>query len=142
MNNLMIRRHPLSVMNDLDNVMDAVFGDLSLRSANKVPAVDVVEEDTRYLLKADIPGFDEKEVEIKIDGQLLTISGKAAAATEGKQAEWLIRERRAAAFCRSFTLPRDVDSEGIKANSAKGVLTVELPKNPKAQPRTIDIKTV
>lgn len=146
MNNLMIRRHPLSVMNDLDNVMDAVFGNLAGsaldRSISKVPAVDVVEEDTRYLLKADIPGFDEKDVEIKVDGQLLTISAKTEVAADEKKPDWLIRERRAAAFCRSFTLPRDVDNDGIKASSAKGVLTVELPKNPKAQPRTIDIKSI
>ena len=146
MSNLMIRnRHPLSMMSDLDQVMDAVFGDLagaSLgRSISKVPAVDVTEEDNRYVLKADIPGYDEKDVEIKVDGQLLTISGKTEAAKDEKQPGWLIRERRGTSFCRSFTLPRDVDTEAIKATSAKGVLQVELPKNPKAQPRTIDIKS-
>ena len=150
MSNLMIRRHPLSVMSELDNVMDAVFGDLSLgnlnRGISKVPAVDVTEEEGRYLLTADIPGFDEKDVEIKVDGQLLTISGKteakAESGAEDQKTGWLIRERASSSFCRGFTLPRDVDHEHIKASSAKGVLTVELPKNPKAQARTIDIPSV
>ncbi len=138
----MIRRHPINVLSDLDQVMDAVFSDMGnslSRSISKVPAVDVTEEENRYLLKADIPGFDEKDVEIKVEGLLLTISGKTEVAKDDKKPGWLIRERQSATFCRSFTLPRDVDQENIKASSAKGVLSVELPKNPKAQPRTIGI---
>ena len=143
MSNLIIRKN---VLGDLDRMMDAVFGDFSnLRSASRIPAVDVSETDTEYLVQADIPGFAENEVEIKVDDQLLTISGKHAEAeskTEAKEKApaWLIRERRSASFVRSFTLPADVEKEQIEAKVANGVLTIHLPKSPKAQPRTIDIK--
>ena len=145
MSNLFIRNaRPLSALGDLDRMMDAVFGDLgNTRAGSRIPAVDVAEEDTRYVVNADIPGFAENEVEIKVDDQLLTISGKHAEA-EGsdadKKANWLIRERRNTSFVRSFTLPTDVEKDQIKAHVANGLLSIELPKAPKAQPRTIDIK--
>ena len=146
MSNLIIRNaHPLHMMGDLDRMMDAVFGNLgSNAAASRIPAVDVHEEDNRYLVKADIPGFAESEIEIKVDEQLLTISGKHQEAAEApeaaKKSNWLIRERHDSAFVRSFTLPRDVEKDQIKAQVAHGLLTIELPKTPKAQPRTIDIQ--
>ena len=146
MSNLFIRNaRPLSALGDLDRMMDAVFGDLgNPHAGSRIPAVDVVEEDTRYLVNADIPGFSENEVEIKVDDQLLTISGKHAEAEEtadaAKKSHWLIRERRNTSFVRSFTLPTDVEKDQIKAHVANGQLSIELPKAPKAQPRTIDIQ--
>lgn len=141
MSNLILRNN---VLGDLDRMMDAVFGDIgSTRSYSRIPAVDVVETDAGYELKADIPGFAEKDVEIKVDDQLLTISGKheEAEAKEGKdKSGWLMRERRSASFVRSFTLPTDVEKDHISATVSNGLLTVSLPKTPKAQPRLIDVK--
>lgn len=137
---MMIRTRPVNVLGDLDRVMDAVFGDLG-HNGSRTPAVDVTEESTRYLVHADIPGFAENEVEIKVDDQLLTISGKLSENAETDQKPtWLLRERRSASFARSFTLPTDVEKDQIVAKVNKGVLTIELPKSPKAQPRTIDIQ--
>ena len=137
---MMIRTRPVNVLGDLDRVMDAVFGDLS-HNNSRTPAVDVIEEATRYLVQADIPGFAENEVEIKVDDQLLTISGKLTESAEAEQKPtWLLRERRSASFARSFTLPSDVERDQIVAKVSKGILTVELPKSPKALPRTIDIQ--
>jgi len=143
MTNLIVRNRPLNVLNDLDRMVDAFFGNPGLafdRSLNRLPAIDVNEDDKQYTLVADIPGLSEKDVEIKIDDQLLTISNKQSEESESKKEGFVIRERYARSFSRSFTLPNDVNVDGISASSAEGVLTVVLPKTPKAQAKLIDVK--
>jgi HSP20 family protein len=143
MTNLIVRNRPLNVLNDLDRMVDAFFGNPGLaldRGLNRLPSIDVSEDDKQYTLTADIPGLSEKDVEIKVDDQLLTISSKQAEEKEEKKDGYLIRERRASSFSRSFTLPSDVDAETISAKSSEGVLTVTLPKQAKAQPKLIDVK--
>ena len=141
MTNLIVRNRPLNVLNDLDRMVDAFFGNPGLdRGLNRLPSIDVSEDDKQYTLKADIPGLSEKDVEIKVDDQLLTISSKQTEERDEKSDGYLIRERRASSFSRSFTLPSDVDAETISAKSSEGVLTVTLPKQAKAQPKVIDVK--
>jgi len=108
----------------------------------------VKETDNEYVMTLEVPGLSEKDVEIKLDDQLLTISSRKVEEKEEKSKEkdeeksaWLIKERKEYAFARSFTVPRDVDREAISARSEHGVLTVVLPKTEKVKPRLIEVQS-
>lgn len=110
-------------------------------SAN-VPAIDFAEEDNRYVLTAELPGLGDKDVELSLVEDVLTIKGEKKDEREEKGAGFRVSERRYGAFRRSFRLPDDVDAEKIAASFKKGVLTVELPKLPEAaaKAKKIEIK--
>ncbi len=97
------------------------------------PAMDLVEKDKEYEITAELPGIDEKNVEIKLTNNTLTIKGEKEEAKEDKQKDYYLSERRYGSFQRSFTVPEGVDGSKIEANFAKGVLTVTLPKTAEAQ---------
>jgi HSP20 family protein len=97
------------------------------------PAFDVVEKDKEYEVTAELPGIDEKNVEIKLTNHLLTIKGEKSEAKEEKDKDYFLSERRFGSFQRSFQIPEGVDADKIEANFAKGVLTVRLPKTAEAQ---------
>lgn len=144
MNSLILRNsnRPLSVLDQMDRILDSFFTDStgSLHSASRHPAVDVRGDEKEYVMTVDIPGLSEKDVEIKLDDNLLTISRKAEETREESEATWYMRERRTLDFARSFTIPKDVDREAIGARAENGVLTITLPKSEKAKPRMIDIR--
>lgn len=100
------------------------------------PAVDLVEKDGGWELTAELPGLDEKNVEVTVAGGVLTIRGEKQEAKEEKEKEYHLSERRYGAFRRSFRLPEGVDTDGIAAGYANGVLTVTLPKSAEAQQGT------
>jgi HSP20 family protein len=110
-----------------------------------MPAVDVREEASRFVLEAEIPGVSEKDVEVKVEENLLTLSS-VKTVNEEREAEgaggFIIRERKRGGFSRSFVLPKEADKERISASYANGVLTLEIPKLPKEEPRSIQIKSV
>jgi len=97
------------------------------------PAVDLVEKEDAYEITAELPGLDEKDVEIKLSGRTLTIKGEKSEEKEEKQKDYYLSERRYGSFQRSFQLPHGVDADAIDASFAKGVLTVRLPKTAEAQ---------
>jgi HSP20 family protein len=107
------------------------------------PAVDIVEKDNAYEVTAELPGMDEKNIEVKLDNGGLTIKGEKREEKEEKQKGYHLQERRFGSFERYFAIPDGVDSDKIEANFKKGVLTVELPKKPEAQKpvKKIDVKT-
>ncbi len=98
-----------------------------------VPAMDVVEKDDAYEITAELPGIEEKDVEIKLANRTLTLKGEKSEHREGKQKDYYLSERRYGSFQRSFQLPDGVDSDRIEAIFAKGVLTVKLPKSAEAK---------
>ena len=106
------------------------------------PAVDIVEKDDAYEVKADLPGVDEKGIEVKLTDDSLTIKGEQQEEKEEKQTDYYLRERHFGSFERSFVLPEGVDRDKIEASFRKGVLTVKLPKKPEARKaaRKIDVK--
>jgi HSP20 family protein len=130
----------------LDREIDSLFDDLSENNFwafdNKYPRVDVREEKDSYVLEADLPGLSEKDIEVRVEHNLLTISSSKKEEKEEKKEGYLMRERRAYSFARSFTLPDDVNRENIAAKFKNGVLTLTLTKNPEAQPKKIEIKGV
>lgn len=98
-----------------------------------LPAVDVSETDKAYEINADLPGMDEKNVEVKVANGILTIKGEKRDEKEEKQKDYYMRERSFGSFERSFQVPDNVDGEKIEANFKKGVLSVTLPKKAEAQ---------
>jgi HSP20 family protein len=97
------------------------------------PAMDLVEKDGEYEITAELPGIDEKNVEIKLANQMLTIKGEKEDSKEEKRKDYYLSERRYGSFQRSFQVPEGVDVDKIEANFAKGVLTVKLPKTAAAK---------
>lgn len=98
-----------------------------------LPAVDVSETDKAYEINADLPGMDEKNVEVKVANGILTIKGEKRDEKEEKQKDYYMRERSFGSFERSFQVPDNVDGEKIEASFKKGVLSVTLPKKAEAQ---------
>lgn len=107
-----------------------------------VPAMDLVEKETEYEITAELAGTDEKNVDIKVANNLLTIKGEKTEEKEEKKKDYFLSERRYGSFQRSFQLPQGIDAEKIEATFAKGILTVKLPKTAEAQKaeKTIAVK--
>lgn len=98
-----------------------------------LPAVDVSETDKAYEITAELPGMDEKNVEVKVANGMLTIKGEKQEEKEEKKKDYYRRERSFGSFERSFAVPEGVDADKIEASFKKGVLSVMLPKSPEAQ---------
>ena len=98
-----------------------------------MPAVDLVESDKAYEVTAELPGMDEKNIDVKVTDGRLTIKGEKQEEKEEKKKDYYLHERRFGSFERSFELPESVDAEKIEASFKKGVLTVTLPKKAEAQ---------
>jgi HSP20 family protein len=133
-----------NALSGFDRYMDSFFGDNFLtpsdRIFNHLPAVDVRETEKSYILEAELPGYDEKEIEAHLDNNTLTIeSKKEDEKKEEKSENYMIRERRSSSFSRSFKLPENADSEGINASFKNGVLTLEINKRAEAQKKVIQI---
>lgn len=106
------------------------------------PAIDIAEDGKGYRLTAELPGMAEKDVEITVVNDMLTLKGEKKLETETKEKNYTLSERNYGAFERAFWLPEGVDRDHIEANFAKGVLTVLLPKLPAAAnaPTKIEVK--
>jgi HSP20 family protein len=107
-----------------------------------VPAVDIVEKDNAYEITADLPGIDEKHVEVQVSNGNLTIKGEKAEQKEQKKKDYYLQERHFGSFERTFGVPENLDADKIEATFKKGVLTVMLPKKADAQKpmKKIDVK--
>jgi HSP20 family protein len=107
------------------------------------PAIDLVEEKAAFVIKADLPGLEKKDINVNIEGNVLSLSGSRQSEHEEKEEGELTvyrSERYVGNFYRSFELPAEVDASGVKAAFKNGVLTVTIPKREDAQPKKIDIK--
>lgn len=141
----LIRYQPaaLDLADNVSRWFDDMFVDFPT-GRSSLPAVDVRETESEYLMEVDLPGQSEKDIEVKLDNSLLTISSKKEEKKEEKQEEkkngYLMRERRAQSFCRSFVLPEAVDKEKIGAEFKNGVLQLRFPKVPAAKPKTIEVR--
>ena len=128
------------LIGDFDRVMDSFFADAPVWKS-RTPAVDVREEEGRYVLEAELPGLSEKDVEVKVEENLLTLLSAKSEEKEEKRDGYLMRERCSSSFQRSFVLPKDVDKDNIHAKFKNGLLVLEMHKKPEVQPRSIQIKT-
>ena len=110
---------------DIERRAETAFG--------SVPAVDITQTDKGYEITAELPGMEDKDIEVKLANGVLTISGEKRNEKEEKNKDYYVRERSFGSFERSFQVPEDVDADKVNASFKKGVLTVMLPKSAQAQ---------
>jgi HSP20 family protein len=104
-----------------------------------IPATDLVETETEYVLRADLPGLTEDDVKIELEENVLTISGERKAEHAERKEGYYRVERASGHFSRALTLPEGVDSDAISANFDRGVLEVRIPKPEQRKPRKVAI---
>jgi HSP20 family protein len=118
-----------------DTFMDTVPGARGVAA----PAVDIHETKDAYVLEADLPGIVDKDLDVKIDDNLLTITAERKEEQNEDNRAWLIRERRCFSYKRSFVLPKDADVKNVKAAFKNGQLRLELGKKEDAKPVSVKI---
>lgn len=106
------------------------------------PQIDISESDDKLLVRAELPGMDQKDVQVELANNVLTVKGEKKEEREEKKAEYHLRERSFGSFVRSIPLPFEADPNKVEASFAKGVLTVAIPKPTEAQQvtRRIEVK--
>jgi HSP20 family protein len=144
----LIRWEPVRELNTIQSEMNRLFntffetttpgnGGSTLR--RWVPAMDLVETEGEFVLRADLPGLSQDDVKIELQDQVLTISGERKAEHEERKEGYYRVERSSGAFSRSLTLPEGVDPDSVKASFNKGVLEVRIPKPEEKKPRRVEI---
>ena len=118
---------------------DMSEGDNPVTTANFVPAVDVYEDEHNVTLKIEVPGIEEKDIDVRIENNVLTVHGERRFEKEEKEENYRRVERQYGSFTRTFTLPTTVDAEKVEANYDKGVLKIALPKKAEAKPKQIKV---
>jgi len=139
-------------LRELENMSQRLNGVLRGRSAPRedreeamafadwVPMVDVVESETEFLLHAELPGVEKKNVKLSIERGVLTLTGQRDQDKESKGIRYHRVERAYGRFARSYTMPELVDEQKLTAEFRNGVLTVHLPKSEKAKPKSIEVQ--
>jgi HSP20 family protein len=111
----------------------------ALSTSSFAPAVDVYEDEHTVILKIEVPGIDEKELDIRVENNTLTVHGERKFEKEEKEENYRRVERQYGSFTRSFTLPQTVDQESVSASYDKGVLKIKLAKKEEAKPKQIKV---
>jgi HSP20 family protein len=146
----LIRWEPVRELHTMQNEMNRLFntffdspsagrngGQAPLR--RWIPAMDVVETDGQFVLRADLPGLTDKDVNIEVEENVLTISGQRKSEHEQRKEGYYRLERSSGAFTRSLTLPEGVDAGAIQASFENGVLEVRIPKPEQHKPQKVQI---
>ena len=116
------------------------FGQESLAAGNFVPAVDIYEDEQKLMLKLEVPGVKQEDLDIRMENQTLTVKGERKFEATEKEENFHRIERRFGSFVRSFTLPQTVDGNGISATYDAGVLSIKLAKKEAAKPKQVKIE--
>ena len=127
---------------DLDRLADprrAAAGDHE-SVADWVPAVDIFEEENRFLLRADVPGVNVDDINVSMENGVLTLSGERRLEPKKEEAAAQRIERASGRFFRHFTLPETTNADGITAKNSNGILEVSIPKMPEVQARRITVE--
>ena len=140
------RWYPIREVATLQNRVNSLFQDFAgdnqtVTAAAFAPAVDVYENGEKVVLKLDVPGIKEEDLDIRVENQTLTVRGERKFEKEEKEENFHRIERRYGSFFRSFSLPTTVDTENVQANYNAGVLKLELKKKASAQPTQITVGT-
>jgi HSP20 family molecular chaperone IbpA len=133
-------------MNVVDDLLESFFDStlvpfMGNRVVNKLPLVDVEETGDTYLVEAELPGFDEKQIKVQVEGGKLTIESSVDEEKKEEKKEYLIRERKISSFSRSFTLPENADTEEVSAVFKNGILTLKIKKRTESAKRLVEINT-
>jgi HSP20 family protein len=139
------RWDPFRDVLSLQNRVNSLFrdfnegGDNPLTAASFVPAVDIYEDAQKVVLKLEVPGIEDKDLDVRVENHTLTVKGERKFDKEEKEENFHRIERRYGIFFRAFTLPSTVDTDGVQANYNAGVLKLELRKKAEAQPKQIKV---
>jgi HSP20 family protein len=142
---LITRWDPFREFVTLQDRMNRLFRDTqggpeeSLTTTTFAPPVDVYEDEHNITLKIEVPGIDEKDIDVRIENNTLTVHGERKFEKEEKEENYRRVERQYGNFTRTFTLPTTVDSENVQADYDKGVLKVTLTKKAEAKPKQIKV---
>jgi HSP20 family protein len=128
----------------LQNRVNSLFRDLNdgedpVAAASFLPPVDIYEDAQKLVLKLEVPGIEEKDLDVRVEDHTLTVKGERKFEAEEKEQNFHRIERRYGSFFRAFTLPSTVETETVAASYNAGVLKLELKKKPEAQPKQIKI---
>lgn len=123
-----------------DFAQPATSGSESLAVGSFIPAVDIYEDAQRLVVKLEIPGVREQDLDIRVENQTLTVKGERKFDAEEKEENFHRIERRFGSFVRSFTLPQTVDADSIKATYDNGVLNLSIGKKAEAKPKQIRVE--
>ena len=142
-----VRWDPFREVVSLQSRLNSLFQDYgrgpsdgeALSAASFAPPVDIYEDDQKLVLKLEVPGVKEDELDIQVEGRTLTVRGERKFSSEEKQENFHRVEHRYGTFARSFTLPNTMDAESVKATYDAGVLELSLAKKAEAKPRQIKI---
>ncbi len=142
----LIRWEPFGSLNTLQDQLNRLFDEPFLRGRSPesalttwAPAVDIYETENELVVKADLPDVNEKELDIRVENNILTIRGERKFENKVSEDNYLRVERAYGSFSRSFTLENSVDTDGIKAEYKDGVLTVRMAKREEAKPKQIKV---
>jgi HSP20 family protein len=111
----------------------------ALTTTNFAPPVDIYEDEHNITLKLEVPGIDEKDIDVRVENTTLTVQGERKIEKEEKEENFRRVERQYGSFTRSFTLPSTVDLEQVSANYENGVLKIKLAKKAEAKPKQIKV---
>jgi HSP20 family protein len=147
--NALSRWEPVREMQTMRSLMDRFFDEpffgapqlWSQRGEGFPLALDMIEEEGQYIVKASMPGVEPDQVEITLTDNVLTIKGETKSESENDRSNYHVRERHYGSFVRHLTLPAAVDAEHVEATHENGVLTLRLPKTEAAKPKKIAIQT-
>jgi HSP20 family protein len=144
---ILTRWDPYRELNTLQDRMNRLFRDSvaaetqdqSLATSAFAPAVDVYEDEHNITLKLEVPGVDEKDINVNVENNTLTVHGERKFEKEEKEENFRRVERQYGSFTRSFTLPTTVDAEKVSAHYDKGILKITLAKKAEAKPKQIKV---
>jgi HSP20 family protein len=140
------RWDPFREFNTLQDRMNRLFHDSfgegreeGLTTTAFAPPVDVYEDEHNVTLKIEVPGIEEKDIDVRIENNTLTVHGERKFEKDEKEENYRRVERQYGSFTRSFTLPNTVDTDSVSANYDKGVLKIKLAKKAEAKPKQIKV---
>ena len=143
---VLTRWDPFREFSTLQDRMNRLFRDSfsegreeALATGAFAPPVDVYEDEHRITLKIEVPGIDEKDIDVRVENNTLTVHGERKFEKEEKEENYRRVERQYGSFTRSFTLPNTVDTDSVSANYEKGVLKIKLAKKAEAKPKQIKV---
>ena len=142
---VLTRWDPFREFTTLQDRMNRLFrdnygeGQEALSTSTFAPPVDVYEDEHNVTLKIEVPGIDEKDIDVRIENNLLTVHGERKFEKEEKEENFRRVERQYGSFTRSFTLPSTVNPEQVQAHYDKGILKIQLAKKAEAKPKQIKV---
>ncbi len=144
---LLTRWDPFRELVEMQNRMDRLFRDYSgsqegqefLTTGSFIPPVDIYEDEHNVTVKMEVPGIEEKDLDIRVENNMLTVRGERKFEKDEKEENFHRIERRYGTFTRSFALPNTVDTEHVQANYENGILRIQLAKKAEAKPKQIKV---